>query len=221
MDTRSHAFITWVSDAPEVRDALRFLLMDIGDRLGPLANEEGEDLHRRPSAMLAALVYAYSPHADVPDALRHSVKGALRDLARNRQLTPPMVELMLRLNPNALDDEFSPDIAGDIDARLSLPSGTTGRVLAELLQERSAPPMPWISRVADRAHQVIPTVATPDYRRWMGSGTASREVIFGSLVAAGHVLPRSGQSVAEHLATVRDVWAARTSSTRPGAAQEG
>jgi hypothetical protein len=116
-----------------------------------------------------------------------------------------MAELLLRLDPKALDTAFGEDVAAEIDRDLSLPGGTSGRVARALADRLGSTAKP-VRRIADRAAQELPTVPLPNYGGWHGPGVLGARIVSAALVRADLAEPAYG-TPEEYLARVRGLWA--------------
>lgn len=160
-------FADWVSDDPSTREALAFLAAHGGNVFGGLKAPAGG--YRSPAPAIVLSVTAAAHYGfDLPELLHQEAARMLGEMAKDRQLTAPMADLLNTLDPKALDTAFGPDVVRDLDRRLDLPQGTSLRVLEALLQDRRATPLGKLEDVVTRAGSALPTVPAPDYWRWTG-----------------------------------------------------
>jgi hypothetical protein len=212
MDISGSAFIDWVSDDPTVREALTILLVRSGGRMGPLSTLDRYDTAWRPSTGLVAMTAAHHPGFDLPQELHVEMGMFLELMLRDRQLTPAMADLLLKLDPRALDNLLGQEITAGIDARLGLPPGSSRDVLAatlERLEGSRRPQLEGLVRVLNRAKGVFPTVDAPDFRHWAGDTVPMFQAITGSLMTSGVLAATpDGKTPAEHVSNVRALWCA-------------
>lgn len=200
------SFIAWAGRDFATRRALVFLA---GLKDGMLAHlSRGYDSPREisgPGHRLATVAAAYSgsPPPE-PDNVTMVMKQILRQYADDHMLTQPMMDLLLLLDPGALDSVFGRDIAADLDRDLSLAAGTSGRVLRALV-ERHPGCDPVVRRAADRSTHALPVTTLPDYDGWEWRGAPSARMISASLVRAGLAVPAQ-KSPKEYVAEVCALW---------------
>ncbi|TYK45130.1 GIY-YIG nuclease family protein [Actinomadura decatromicini] len=206
MDASGQDFIDWVSDDPSVREALTVLLLRSDGRMGPLSVLDDYDRVMRPSTGLVALTAAHHPGFEMPDVLGAEVRGFIEVLQRGDLLTPGIVELLLKLAPEALDNILGPDLAASIDSQLGLPAGTSCDVLTALLKRRSAWQLRDLDRVVARAQGAFPTITTPDFTRWTGSTAPMFQAIVAALVASEHLPAPIGTAPDDLVDRVRALW---------------
>lgn len=198
------SFITWAARSTETRKALTFLSAYGEDALAKLASGHDSPRDIGPGHLLGAVAAAYS--GTVPPPAAHSdVKVILSEYANNHMLTPPMEDLLLRLDPSALDSVFGKDIVAEVDGDLGLPPGTSGRVLRGILQRTGRTNDSAIQHALDRSIQEFPVVTLPDYRGWTGYGVIAAKVVSASLVRRGLAKPE-GISPKKYVAEVRALW---------------
>lgn len=199
------SFIAWAGCRNEVREALAFL-SDCGDgvleRLS--VREHCPDARKSPGRLLGAVAAAYAG-VEPPEAIRSEVVSTLGDLADDHQMTQPMADLLMRLNPLALDAVFGKDVAAEMDRELSLPEGTSGRVLRALIERAGYVNDGTVRRMADRSAQALPMTSLPDYGGWYGPGIPVMRSVSGCLVQAGLAVPDHA-TPEEYLADVRALW---------------
>lgn len=211
LDTSGRAFIEWVADDDKVRHPLEILLLRSGERLGPLAILYEADWFVRPSTALLAMTAAHAPSFDLPDELHPEVRGFLEWMLRCRQLTQPMADLLLRLEPRALEKTLGLDIAPDIDSQLALTPGTTSRVLAAVLERTGRNGRTGeLERIADRAQARLPTIDAPNFAGSPTTAPAMYQAIVASLAKAELLTATPGGKSPDELVTeVRNLWSAR------------
>lgn len=198
-------FLTWVTDRPEVEDALRLVCCYQPDMLEYLANREHHNDRLSPSVHLVAAAAAHTPF-DLSDETTHVVASALRDIARDQMLTAGMAELLGRLDPKALDDVFGKDLAGAADASLALPEGTAAAVIQYIL-DSSYGNYGVLDRVLARAGKKLPSKPYPNYSTWTGPGVAIIQAVVETLYASGIVTGPEAPSPADAAETARSLWA--------------
>lgn len=198
------SFTRWAGQDAAVREALGFLA-GRGDGMLAKLSVGRKPWEEGPGYLLGAVSAAYSDVIPAP-AIRSNVGGVLSDAARDHMLTRPMADLLVQLDPGALDSAFGNDVARDLDLSLSLPAGTTGRVLQALV-ERLGPHSAGVGvrRAADRSAQTLPAVALPDYYNWSGRGVIEARAISGALVRRGLAQP-DHMSPDDYLAEVHALW---------------
>lgn len=212
MDISGGEFIDWVTDDATVREALTVLLVRSGDRMGPLSALDRYDNFSRPSTGLVAMTAAHLPGFDLPRELNSEIKTFLEWMLRYGQLTPAMADLLLKLDPSALNKLLGREITAEIDARLGLPPGASKDVLMAVLErlERShGRDLDRLVRVVNRAQGAFPTVDAPDFRSWRGDTVPMFQAIIGSLTTAGVLAatPR-GKTPADLVSELRALWSA-------------
>jgi hypothetical protein len=209
MDISGSAFIDWVTDDADVREALTVLLVRSDGRMGPLSvlDEGRSDL--RPSSGLLAMTAAHHSGFQLPQELHSETKTFLETMLRGGQLTTPMADLLVELDPRALDNLLGPEITAGIDARLGLAPGTSRDVLAAVLEKSPRMQMESVARIVDRAKGALPTVEVTDFGQWYGNGIPMMHAIIASLTMAGvlTMTPR-GKTPAELVSEVRTLWCA-------------
>lgn len=208
MDATGTDFIDWVSDDATVREALTTLLLQAGDRMGPLSVLDNYDNHARPSAGLVVLTAAHHPGFDLPETLHPETIWFLNVMLRGGQLSPSMAELLIKLEPCALDRFLGPNLASAIDAQLGLSPGTSRDVMEALLRSSGSWQLGRLDRVVARANGAFPTVATPSFSDWGGPTTPMFRAIVASLVATGVTAAPSGTTRTEYVSDVCSLWCA-------------
>jgi hypothetical protein len=143
---------------------------------------------------------------ELPQLLHRDAARALGEIAKDRQLTAPMADLLDRLDPKSLDVAFGPDIARDLDRQLDLQHGTALRVLSALLKDPRTGHLGRLDDVVTRASNALPTVPAPDYWRWNGDEVPILVGIVGRLVEIGEMPPPRDQGKSEFLDEVRSLW---------------
>lgn len=206
MESSGTKFITWATDDAAVREALEILMVDSGRRMGLLSALDSLETDSRPSTGLLTMTAAHHPGFDIPEELHPEVRLFLTSMVQYGQLTPAMADLLLGLNPGALDDLLGPDIASEIDAQLGLPPGTSLNVLTSLLEGRRRPHLGNLKRIVSRAAGAFPTVKTPDYATWTGDTVPIFQAITATLVAAGLLEAPARTSAAEFVSEVQALW---------------
>ncbi|MFE9793523.1 hypothetical protein ACFYRL_17495 [Streptomyces goshikiensis] len=203
---RSDEFVNWVSNDPAIREALRFLLLENGHcpiqftRLDAPTDARGRPVPSRPSLLLVAMAYAYQPAVDLPDAVRAETLGLLRALAKDSQVTPPMLRLLHRLDPS-----YVYDIASDIDTGTGLPEGTVQRVLSAI---RSHPEFRQVGLIDQIQRRIAPDPPrdTLDWFDWRGDHVPSKAAITASLIRDGLMPPAEGEPVSQYVAEASRLW---------------
>lgn len=122
-------------------------------------------------------------------------------------MTRPMADLLVRIDPRALDSAFGRDIAADIDRELDLKPGTAGRVMEALVDPNRLGRMsdPSLQRAADRASQTFPVTDLPDYGGWNGYGVIGARAVAACLVRTG-LAESKWQPSDEYMAHHRALW---------------
>jgi hypothetical protein len=210
------SFTGWAGKDARVREALLFLAgrgEGMLEKLSAWRDEPRREM--APGRLLGAVAAAYSGTA--PEAIRSDLVQVLEGLADDHTLTRPMADLLMRLNPRALDSTFGLDIAAELDRDLGLQAGTSGRVLRALMDRLGPSNDPAVRRAADRSAQQLPVVALPDYKDWSGPSVLSMRSVSGSLVRAGVAEP-DDMTTDEYLAYVRALWTPRLAQQREQAA---
>lgn len=197
------AFIAWAGQDPEVREAMEFLADRRQRALERLPHRYYGPHEHGPGHTLAVVTAAYSGTA--PEAARSHITQVLRKIADDHELTQPMADLLLRLDPEALDSVFGRDIAAEIDRDLGFTAGVSGRVLQALAERIGHINNGPVRRAIDRSAQTLPVVPVPDYGGWSGPGVLAARAISASLVRAGLAEP-GRMTPAEYLADVSALW---------------
>ena len=203
MDASGSEFIDWVTDDATVREALTILLLRSGGRMGPLSALDRHDGNWRLSTGLVAMTAAHHPGFDMPQELHREMRWFLEWMLRGGLLTQGMADLILKMDPGALNQLLGPDIASGIDARLGLQPGTSKNVLAAVLEISGEGQLDRLDRIVNRAKGALPTVQALDYRYRAGDTVPTFQAIAGSLIAAG-VLTDTPDGNA--LSEVRALW---------------
>lgn len=198
-------FVTWVTDRPEVEDALRFVCRYRPHVLEHLANMEHYNDRLEHSVHLVAAAAAHTPF-DLSAELAYDVSRALRDITRDQMLTEAMANLLARMDPKALDDVFGNDVAGAADASLDLPKGTAAAVIKHIL-DSSHGNYGVLDRVLARAGKKLPSRTYPSYSTWNGRGVAIIQGVVETLYASGLVTGPEEPTPAEAEANARALWA--------------
>lgn len=209
MDISGSAFVDWATDDPSVREALTMLLVRSGGRMGPLSVLDDFDASLRPSTGLVAITAAYHPGFDLPQELILEVRSFLESVLRGGSLTPAMADLLLELDPGALDKLLGPEITAGIDARLGLPPGTSADVLVAVLEKSGGRHLNKLADIVNRARGALPTVEAPDFSHWHGDTMPMFQAVTASLTAAGVLTATpDGKTPAELVSEVRALWCA-------------
>jgi hypothetical protein len=213
------SFIAWAGQDAETREALKFLAAHGDETLTKLSLGWHSPFRprREPGDLLGVTAAAYSG-VTPPESLRSDAVEVLGKLADDHELTQPMADLLMQLDPGALDSVFGKDIAAELDVALSLPAGASGRVIRALLERIAPVNDPRIRRVADRSTQALPVVTLPDYRGWWsGPGIPAARVISASLVRVGLAEP-DDMTPGEYSSYIRALWTPRLAEAAEEAA---
>ncbi|MFI0766127.1 hypothetical protein ACH4TQ_14770 [Streptomyces sp. NPDC021218] len=194
-------FITWLNGHPAAR-ALESIA-DEGDLLHFLLCNSGLPDLAEPSLALVATAAAHCS-VEVPQALRGDVTGVLCQLLTEPALTQPMLDLLMRLAPHALE-YLGPDIAPGMDKELSLPEGTTARVLSALVTHPQVRANDRLRRLAWRSAKHMPTVETPANSAWRGVSRAVMCALSMLLIEKGYLEMPYGQSGRAHEYALRNL----------------
>jgi hypothetical protein len=209
MDISGSAFIDWVTDDADVREALTILLVRSGGRMGPLSRLDEGRSYLRPSIGLLAMTAAHHPGFQLPQELHSETKTFLTLMLRDGQLTPQMADLLVELDPRALDKLLGPEITAGIDARLGLAPGTSKEVLTAVLETSPWGQTECLERIVDRATGAFPTVDATDFSHWRGNGVPMMHAITASLATVGVLTTTpAGKAPAELVSEVRALWRA-------------
>jgi hypothetical protein len=205
------AFTAWAARDGGTLDALEFLSSVEDDgmfRLMRLADTRRSKWETGSGHFLATVAASYSG-AEPAASLRSDIRQHLEKSARDHMLTRPMGDLLMTLDPSALDNAFGEDVAAEMDRELGLPTGTSGRVLREMVKRTDHHGTgPVVRKAADRSAQTLPVTALPDYDGWCGAGIPARRSIGASLVRASLAEP-DGMTPVEYLGKVRELWTPR------------
>ncbi|KIF67153.1 hypothetical protein HY68_36270 [Streptomyces sp. AcH 505] len=181
-------FVTWLGDHPAAR-ALD-LIAEEGFWLQGVLSHAGMAVGWNSATAMVATAVAHCA-IEVPEALHGDIIRVLRGLMVAPGLTEPMADLLLRLDGNALQT-LGPDVAPGIDERLSLPEGTTARVLPALVAQLGVSAGDALREMAWRSAKRPPTVATPDRSALSGLAGVNMRVVSTLLIEAGYLAPPPG-----------------------------
>ncbi|GAA3384532.1 GIY-YIG nuclease family protein [Streptomyces racemochromogenes] len=205
MSLEPAAFSAWAGGRAEVAAALSDLGLYYPEIFTVLASRENPSDRWRASSHLAAAVAAHTS-GQVPDVVAQDVRSVLREIARDKMLTPAMAELLASLDPRALEEIFGPDAARAADAQLGLPPGTAVQVLRFVLEHKGIGHLGVLDRVVARAAEVLPSAPYPDYSTWYGRGIPSARAITASLADAGLISLPDDSSWPQVLRELREMW---------------
>lgn len=180
MDLRSEEFVTWVSDDPSTREAIRLCqVAHLG--LGVFRQAWDTDVARHALAVGAAHV----PGFVVPDLLRALLEEGLTESARERQATKEMCQLLQSLNPEALDTVYGKDQLAASDEALGLAPGTSAKVLRQVYGGDTRDPGNRTTKLLQRNSGDFGTTALPDYSEWTGPHVPAYRVTVACFYSAG------------------------------------
>jgi hypothetical protein len=201
-------FTAWIAEDAEAQDALEILGGMGSGTLKTLAGHPDKWDNRGfdgPGHTLAALTAAYSG-VPVPSPAHDDIAQVLKRLARARTITAPAAVLLTRLRPDALNEVLGPDLTSMADRDLSLPPGTSGRVIRQILRHMGPASDDTLQRLADRSLHELPVTPLPDYGDYLGGPhVIDARVTSASLIRAGLAAP-GDTTVADYLAEVRAIW---------------
>jgi hypothetical protein len=199
-------FIAWIGPDTEAGQALRLASHYGRAGLRPLVRA----MHRDGSifdcpAILAAVAAAHGG-ITLPAVLNRPIATTLAALASRELLTAPLADLLVALNPRALDEVFGRDVCVDLDRRLALPPGTSGKVVRALAADPVYSGVQ-LDRLAHRSTGRIPTAASLDFSvRLRGRGVPPAQAVAAGFVAAGILPPTPDESVETFVARIAVCW---------------
>ncbi|MFE9844659.1 GIY-YIG nuclease family protein [Streptomyces goshikiensis] len=205
MSLEPAAFCGWADGSTEVAAALSDLGLYYPEIFAVLASRENPNDRWCASSHLAAAVAAHTS-GEVPEAVAPDVCSVLREIARDKMLTPGMAELLTALDPRALEEIFGPDAARAADAQLGLPPGTALQVLQFVLECKGVGHLGVLDHVVARAAQALPSTPYPNYSTWYGCGIPSARAITISLVGAGLISLPDGYAWPQVLHDLQAIW---------------
>lgn len=179
MDPASDEFRDWVSEDQATRDAIGLCRDNV--RLGRLRQAWDTDI----AAHALAVGAAHIPGFVIPDLVMSPLGKALEELARDRQATREMCQLLQSLNPKALDAVYGADELAAADEALGLPPGTSARVVRQVYGDDTRDPGKRTTKLLQRNSGDFGTVTLPDYLSWSGPHVAAYRVTAAVFYAAG------------------------------------
>lgn len=212
--TSEQDFESWVSEDSEVRESLAFLASHDAGVLNKLHVPEEGDRRTRPSVALVMHAAAHCGFA-LPEAIAQDAVLVLQEYAKDRQLSKPMADMLLQLEPRVLDRVFGPNLAQQVDADLGLSEGTAAAVLSAVLKDRRSPNLGKLGDIVVRAGQVLPTVSAPNYRRWHGDTVPILQAIAANCVSASVMPPPDDWTADDFVTETRSLWRLDDRFTRP------
>ncbi|WP_405699045.1 hypothetical protein OG209_05035 [Streptomyces sp. NBC_01383] len=165
IDTREPDFADWVSGEEETRRAVK--LFQEASTPGYLGVRYQQwDLQIADFAL--AVGAAHIPDFVVPELLARNLRGSLTKVAKDRQSTRAMSQLLAQLNPQALNAVYGRDRLAESDEELGLPGGTSARVLGQVFGAEQRDPDSEAARLLQRHAGVFDDRDLPDYGDWKG-----------------------------------------------------
>jgi hypothetical protein len=181
MGRKSPEFTEWISDDQAVREAVGLYQQVAPGWLGMPRQAWDTTLATHMLALGAAHIAGFV----VPDRLQAQLQEKLTELARDRQATKEVCQLLQHINPKALNAVYGRDELAESDEALGLPPGTSVRVIRQVYGGDSHDPADRAAKLIQRHAGVFDTVALPDFAEWSGPRVAGIRVIAASFCGAG------------------------------------
>jgi hypothetical protein len=202
IDPKSPHFKDWISDDPATREAVELYRQTAPGWMGGFRQSWDRTL----ATYMLALGAAQIPDFVVPELLKSELRDRLTELARDRQLTREMSELLLRINPSALDAVYGKDELAESDEALGLPQGTSAQVILHVYGGDSRNPNDRAAKLIQRHTGSFDTVDVPDYSGWTGPHVPGMRSGAASFASAGLFSEAEPSSVTQLLTRVRSTW---------------
>lgn len=164
LDIKGEEFVDWVSDDEATREAVDLYRSTTPGYLGVFRQDWDRDV----AGYALALGAAHIPGFVVPHLLEGELLDQLTKLARDRQATREMCQLLQRINPKALDVVYGRDELAESDEALGLPPGTSAKVARRLYGGNLRDPADRTAKLLQRHAGDFDVVVTPDYSGWTG-----------------------------------------------------
>lgn len=181
MDIKSSDFTEWVTDDLATREAV-----ELYQRASPgWIGTPRQRWDRTVATYTLALGAAHIPGFVTPALLTSELQERLTELARDRQATREMCQLLHRIDPTALDAVYGRDALAESDEALDLPPGTSAKVVQQVYGGDSRDPNDRAAKMLQRHRGTFDTVAVPAYSGWTGPHVPGMRVAAASFLEAG------------------------------------
>lgn len=202
IDVKTAEFTEWVSDDQETRDAIDLYRSTAPGYLGVLRQEWDREV----ATYALALGAAHIPGFVVPHLLETELQEQLTKLARDRQATRDMCQLLQSINPKALNAVYGRDELAESDKALGLPPGASAEVVRRLYGSNLRDPADRAAKLLQRHTGDFEVVSVPSYSEWKGIHIPAIRVVGASFYAAG-LIPGADQETGDELLDqVKTTW---------------
>ena len=202
IDVKSPEFTEWVSDDEATRDAVRLYQQEAPGFLGVRRQHWDTTL----ATYMLAVGAAHIPGFVTPGLLAATLEERLMELARDRQVTREMCQLLQRISPKALSKVYGRDELAESDEALALPPGTSARVIQHVYGGDVRDPHDRAARLLQRHAGTFNTTAMPDYGGWSGIHIPGMRVAAASFYSAGLFTGVEESEGEELLGGVKSTW---------------
>ncbi|MFB7707859.1 hypothetical protein [Streptomyces sp. NPDC056105] len=182
IDIREAPFVDWVSNDPDTRAAVR-LFQDAGTAgyIGRRYDRWDTDI----ATFILALGAAHIPGFIVPELLKFDLRDTLIKVAKDRQATREMCDLLVSIDPRALDTVYGKDRLGHADEALGLSAGVAAQVIKHIFGVEHRDPDSEIGRLLQRNAAVFHAPVAPEYADWSGVHVPAMRAAVACFCAAG------------------------------------
>lgn len=182
IDRRDAAFAEWVSDDSDTRAAVKlFQGAETPSYLGRRYDRSDTDI----ASFTLALGAAHIPGFVVPELLTPDLRDRLVKVAKDRQATSEMCNLLQEIDPKALDTVYGKDRLAIADAELGLPAGLAAQVIAKVFGAGHQDPDSEIGKLLQRNAGAFHAPAVPEYADWSGIHIPAMRSATACFCAAG------------------------------------
>jgi len=202
IDVKSQEFTEWVSDDEATRDAVRLYQQEAPGFLGVRRQQWDTTL----ATYMLAVGAAHIPGFVTPGLLAATLEERLMELARDRQMTGEMCQLLQRINPKAFSMVYGRDELAEADEALALPPGTSARVMQHVYGGDVRDPHDRAARLLQRHAGTFDITALPDYGGWSGIHIPGMRVAAACFYSAGLFSGVGASEGEELLAQVKSTW---------------
>lgn len=180
IDTRKAVFADWVSDDPDTHAAVR-LFQDSGTPgyLGRRYERWDTDI----AVFALSLGAAHIPDFVVPELLKPALRDELVKVAKDRQATSEMCELLQAIDPGALDTVYGKDRLALADEELGLPAGLAAQVVRQVFGSDHRDPNSEIGKLLQRNAGTFHAPA--EYADWSGVHVPAMRAVVACFCSAG------------------------------------
>lgn len=202
IDKKSPEFVEWISDQPAVREAIELYRVDAPGWLGTPRQAWDRDI----AIHMLALGAAHIPGFTVPSLLERELRDRLTVLARDRQATREMCQLLQEIDPKALDVVYGEDELGAADRELGLAPGTSASVIRKIYGGDLRDPNDRAAKLLQRHTGEFGTAALPDYSGWKGPHVPAMRVAAAGFFIAGLLRDVEQSAGNELVGEVKSTW---------------